>query len=307
MKKKLRLSQNFRFGTASLDLITVMLFLLFFAVQNGFTQETSALVPPDKDSAPLASPSASQTPVPPSAPAQRTPSVSPQTPSSTPAQKTPSASPETPSTAPEQTQPSTSADGGAAANTTGPARPQNAVYMGLIAGVSLNTYDSKNNIVEDMNGRSGFAIGPFFGMTRGNWSFEAEALLSGDNGTMEISNRNSYSEYDFSAWSFMIPLIVKYEFKLGPVVIQPLAGFSFNFALGDFKIEDIKNDWEKPLFGLMFGGDVGVNVGRGRIFADLRYAVDLGNTEIDDNFKMGKSLFMISLGYQYFLSGKKER
>jgi hypothetical protein len=162
-----------------------------------------------------------------------------------------------------------------------------------------------------MKGDSNFAIGAFLGMTKGTWSLEAEALLSGDKGTMKIPYYNysywEYYKYGFSGWSLMIPLIVKYEFKLGPVVIQPLAGLYFNIALGHFEIDGTENDWEKPLLGLMFGGDVGVNLGGGRIFLDLRYAGDLGNTVIDSNFEVGKSAFTVSLGYQHFLNGKQER
>jgi hypothetical protein len=175
-----------------------------------------------------------------------------------------------------------------------------------MAGMSANSYGSGNY---DIEGESSFVIGALYGIAWGKWDFEFEAFLSGDSGSWEeYYFSGGLHKAEFSGLSLMIPVIVKYEFKLGPVAVQPLAGLYFNFALGNLEYKgfggDEDLDWEKPLLGLMFGADAGIDLGRGRVFVDLRFAGDLGDTVIDNDIKMGKTVFMMTLGYRYFL-GKK--
>jgi hypothetical protein len=55
----------------------------------------------------------------------------------------------------------------------------------------------------------------------------------------------------------------------------------------------------------MYGGTLGFRIGRGYLFADVRYAEDMGETKVKDNGndkgKFERSLFMGTLGYmRYF-------
>jgi hypothetical protein len=111
--------------------------------------------------------------------------------------------------------------------------------------------------------------------------------------------------------SLLLPFIFKVDFHLGPVVLQPLAGLYLNFALGDLKESggryDTEEPYANPLFGLMLGGSFGITLGRGILFLDTRYAMDLGRTVAGSGPKTiwRRSAFMFNLGYQFSLGRRR--
>jgi hypothetical protein len=99
------------------------------------------------------------------------------------------------------------------------------------------------------------------------------------------------------------------DFHLGPVVLQPLAGPYFNFALGKLTTSggiSGKESYKNPPLGLTFGALAGLNLGGGLLFIDGRFEMDLGKTEAEKSIEIWRrSAFMLNLGYQIYL-GRKE-
>jgi hypothetical protein len=193
--------------------------------------------------------------------------------------------------------------------------PQRGMYWGLIAGAKFPVYaiddtDWGNSGGYDIDGQLTFNGGLFFGMDFGMLTGQAEILFTGERAKTRVLTGYSYTDMDITGLSILVPLIVKLDLRLGPVVLQPLAGFYFNFALGNLKEKgddlEVEDPYANPLFGLMFGGDVGITLGRGIFFLDCRYAKDLGRTAAgNDPVTIWKrSALMLNLGYQFSLGRK---
>jgi hypothetical protein len=173
-----------------------------------------------------------------------------------------------------------------------------------MAGLRVLSYDTDGTDWEriEIDGSPTYSGGLFFGADFGRVIAQAEVLFSGDRGTIE--NMGGFD--DLSGISLLIPLIVKGDFLLGPVVLQPLAGLYFNVALGDLTLGGSmggEEPYASPPIGLMAGGDLGIRFGRNRVFLDLRYALDLGKTAVGNNPMTAwrRSAFMLNLGYQFYI------
>jgi hypothetical protein len=169
--------------------------------------------------------------------------------------------------------------------------------------LSYNTKDTdwKNAEIE---GKSTFNGSLFLGMDFGAWSLQGEVLLTGDNGTLNVPGIDG-----ITGWSLLIPFIFKGDFRLGPVILQPLVGPYLNFVLGDLELGGTmggKEPYANPPLGLMIGADAGIRLGGGIIFLDARFAVDLGKTAVGNNpmTAWSRSAFMLNLGYQFSLGRK---
>jgi hypothetical protein len=192
--------------------------------------------------------------------------------------------------------------------------PAKGWYIGAMAGAAYHFYDTDDTDVSgtDVDGIGSFNGGLYFGIDTGLVTGEIELLIVQENASAEIYNGYGYEEVQFSGTSLLIPLIFKLDFHLGPVVLQPLFGFYLNFALEDLKEEmhdgsTYHDPYANPLFGLMFGGTLGIKAGRGIIFLDTRYAMDLGKTKAgnDPRTIFKRSGVMLNLGYQFYFGGKK--
>jgi hypothetical protein len=139
----------------------------------------------------------------------------------------------------------------------------------------------------------------FFGMDFGLLTGQAEIILTNEQAEIDTVN------IDISGMSLLVPFIFKVDFHLGPVVLQPLAGLYLNFALGKLETRGMgiegEDPYANPLFGLMFGGSAGISLGRGILFLDSRYAMDLGRTVAGNDPKTiwRRSALMFNLGYQF--------
>jgi hypothetical protein len=188
------------------------------------------------------------------------------------------------------------------------APPDRGLFWGVTAGIRSLSYNTDGTDWDGLavEGNSAPNAGLFIGMDFGKLIIQAEIVLSGDNGTIDNIYSNNFYSMGVTGTSLLIPLIVKRDFHLGPVVFQPLAGLYFNFALGDLKLEDNTMGGEEPYanppVGLIFGGDVGIALWKGVLFLDLRFAGDLGKTAAgNDPIEIWtRTSFMINLGYQFF-------
>jgi hypothetical protein len=184
-----------------------------------------------------------------------------------------------------------------------------------MAGMRLPQYDADDTDWgdmggEDIEGRGTFNGGLFFGMDFGVVAGQAEVFFAGERASTKVL-LGSYTDTDITGLSILVPLIVKLDLHLGPVALQPLAGLYLNFALGNLKENvdgsDREDPYANPPLGVLFGGALGISLGRGILFADIRYARDLGNTVAGNNAATiwNRSALMFNLGYQFSLGRKK--
>jgi hypothetical protein len=178
------------------------------------------------------------------------------------------------------------------------------LFLGAMAGMRSPSFDTDDTDWEnvDIEGDSSFSGGFFVGIDFGRVIAQAEFAFNEDAGVIE--NRMGFEKG--IGKSLMIPLIVKGDFHLGPVVLQPLAGVYFNVTLGDLELEGSMGGTEPyayPPAGMLFGGDVGIGFGRNLIFLDFRYAMDLGKTAVgnDPISVWRRSAFVFNVGYQFFI------
>jgi hypothetical protein len=178
------------------------------------------------------------------------------------------------------------------------------LFLGAMAGMRFPSFDTDDTDWDntDIEGDPTFSGGLFMGMDFGRVIVQAEVAFNEDKGTIE--NIPGFDKGNGK--SLMIPLIVKGDFHLGPVVLQPLAGVYFNVTLGDLELEGSmggKEPYAYPPIGMLFGGDVGIGFGRNLIFLDFRYAMDLGKTAVGNDPKTAwrRSAIMFNVGYQFFI------
>jgi hypothetical protein len=169
----------------------------------------------------------------------------------------------------------------------------------------------------------GFNVDLFLGRDFGLLAGQVEFLFSGEF-TKAKYTINEYSQYysssydernDFTGLTLQIPVMVKLDLHWGRFMFQPQAGVYLNFGLGDLRYyyssgESIGIKYDSPLFGWMSGVALGFRVGRGYLFADLRYSRDLGKTKAafgkyGGDAEYTQDAFMLNMGYQYYFKGKK--
>jgi hypothetical protein len=182
----------------------------------------------------------------------------------------------------------------------------------------------KEGLKIDSHGRDaeggGFNAGLLFGHDFGLLVLQGELLINtGWNGYHYNDNfGGSYKEehLDFDITTFQIPVMVKLDLHWGRIMFQPQLGFYLNFGLGEMTynydywragsgqsrhIEKGSSDYSSPLFGFMAGGALGVRIGRGYFFLDIRYAGDLDNIKIKaEDIEIKRHAVMTALGYQYY-------
>jgi hypothetical protein len=110
----------------------------------------------------------------------------------------------------------------------------------------------------------------------------------------------------------MIPLLAKLTFRPGIFLFSLFAGVHVTIPLGKMDYtgqsnENASYDYSVPL-GLSAGADIGIKMGPGVLFADLRYLMDFGNTSIRDDYGVlsvyKRSQVSVSLGYEFALIGR---
>jgi hypothetical protein len=150
---------------------------------------------------------------------------------------------------------------------------------------------------------------------------QTELVFTWDNASLwayrAMGATNEVDRYttDYTALSFQIPLIVKFDFYPGAYKISPFFGAYYFAPLGKLKASDSLGSGEEslryklsPPIGLVGGLSGAVKFGSGFIFADLRYAFDLGKFQADsgDIQEFKRSMISLSVGYElgFLLKGK---
>jgi hypothetical protein len=157
-------------------------------------------------------------------------------------------------------------------------------------------------------------IVPFF-------SIQAEAVFTWDTASLWYYSRNpSTNERErhtqqFTGYSLQFPLIAKLNFYPDKFRISPFFGGYFILPLGEMETrtpaEDKSYSYSISLpLGLLGGISAAFPLGPGMIFADLRYAADLGEPELQGGGEIEtyrRHAASLSLGYEFGLFKKSAK
>jgi hypothetical protein len=195
-------------------------------------------------------------------------------------------------------------------------KPDPAFTLGFRFGVSPRWYISPGEqsagaealIVE--GGASGsFRLNPLLAL-------QLELILTGDTVVYRGLNANDeIYNVKYSSLFLTVPLLLRMNFRPGPVRLSPLAGLYLVLPLGDIRYRESMDGSSRsysyafsvPL-GFTLGFEGAVKFGPGEVFADLRYNGDFGMVNINDleKTKYKRHSFSITLGYEFgFLDRNK--
>jgi hypothetical protein len=153
------------------------------------------------------------------------------------------------------------------------------------------------------------------------FSIQAEAIFTWDNASLwnytVNTNNIDIDRYtrQFSSLSLKFPLAAKLNFYPGKFRISPFAGAYFILPLGTVKTSS-PLDEEKtfsysisPPLGILGGISVGLPLGPGIIFTDIRYAADLGEMELEGGGPQAyrRHMTTISFGYEFSFFEKRKK
>jgi hypothetical protein len=165
------------------------------------------------------------------------------------------------------------------------------------------------NKIYPVYGGGGFNGGLLLGYDFGLLAGQVELLITGDNVKILVPTTYSggYIYWDskrFNGTTIQVPLMLKLDLHWGRIMLQPEAGIYFNMTTGNLEHKgdssSISMEYENPLFGLTFGGALGFRIGRGYLFLDSRYAVNLGKTKLTGNEAWTRSAATGTVGYQRY-------
>jgi hypothetical protein len=182
--------------------------------------------------------------------------------------------------------------------------------LGLRTGFSRRWYRGK----QSPDAQAVCIEGGIFASVDFNSLFSLQLELFFTEDTLVYRDYNSEStsviienEY-FRAFSLMAPLLVKMNFRPGPVRLSPLAGIYVAAPLGEMGYRTNNADKEDRYYsyssiplGYTAGLQGAVKFGPGMLFADMRYAGDFGSVTINNHEKTRyrRSMVSFSLGYEF--------
>jgi hypothetical protein len=175
--------------------------------------------------------------------------------------------------------------------------------MGGFSALSYNTDDTEwDRLGGSVKAKGAGSFGLSLGFDSGLLIFETGTVFAFDNANLEMGSDDTST----GGVSLHIPLLLKADFHLGPVVLQPLLGSYFNFALGKL-FGDGHDPYANPPLGLTFGGLIGFNLGGGLLFMDAHYDMDLGKTKAGNAAitVWQRSNFAFTFGYQIYLGRRR--
>jgi hypothetical protein len=151
------------------------------------------------------------------------------------------------------------------------------------------------------------------------FSLQAEAVFTWDNASVwtyaQEPNMERYARR-FSTLSLQFPLLAKLNFYPGKFRLSPFCGAYFLLPLGSIKTSSPYDTEQSlaysvpPPFGILGGLSAAYPLGPGMIFADLRYAADLGEPELSggpEQTSYRRHMISLSLGYEFGFFKKREK
>jgi hypothetical protein len=198
------------------------------------------------------------------------------------------------------------------------------LYLGVRAGPSLRFYTPSGETAYTGNDATSFAVDtalevnvsilPFL-------SIQGEAVFTWDraavwNYVVTAGSVSSYTRYtqDYTSFSLQFPLMARFNFYPGKFRVSPFFGLYFLASPGKLKHTNSLDktnqsrsfDVSLPL-GLLGGLSGALKLGPGILFADLRYAADLGRPEMPDPALKSyrRTMLTLAVGYEFGFFAKK--
>jgi len=180
----------------------------------------------------------------------------------------------------------------------------NWLYLGVRYGYMPNIYKLNSNI--DMNAETNFSICPVFqiGIHLTNHLFlQTELMYSTD----EVKV-NKPEKISIKSSSLTIPVVAKLGYSINDFFYYAfLLGVAFPIEMGNISVN--KNDIEQEYnystpYNLLAGFNLGIKIGPGVVFTDIRLLQDLGYIKVNAVDQYSRTRFGITLGYDLALWGK---
>ncbi|MDR3338416.1 MAG: hypothetical protein LBT16_14565, partial [Treponema sp.] len=191
------------------------------------------------------------------------------------------------------------------------------LFLGARLGPSLRFYTP--------SGDTAFTGGDTYGISMdagiqasvqiaGAFSIQAEAIFTWDRASLWLyiynAARKDEDRYtrQFSGVSLQFPVTAKLNFYPGKWRVSPFFGAYFFLPLGELSMGspyDEAGSYSYSVFpplGLLGGVSAGIPLGPGIIFADLRYAADLGEPELKGGGEIEtyrRHMLSLSFGYEF--------
>jgi hypothetical protein len=191
------------------------------------------------------------------------------------------------------------------------------LFLGARLGPSLRIYTPHGDtpftggdtpgVSLDVGLQASVQIAPVF-------SVQAEMVFTWDNAPVwsyfYVPARDDVDRYtrQFTSFSLQFPLVAKLNFYPGAFRVSPFFGGYVLLPLGDMKVDSDK-DAEKnyaysisPPLGLLGGIAASLPVGSGMLFADIRYAGDLGEPKLQNSGGLStyrRNMLSLSIGYEF--------
>jgi hypothetical protein len=135
------------------------------------------------------------------------------------------------------------------------------------------------------------------------FALQTEIIYSGDT----VSAKGNDIDVTLSSTTLTIPALAKLTYRPGNFYLAAFAGPYFTIPLGTMEVT-LNGTAESYSFtapvGITGGVDVGVKLGPGLLFLDLRYGADLTYFWANDSAQYTRSMFVVSLGYNYGVINK---
>jgi len=188
-------------------------------------------------------------------------------------------------------------------------------YVGLRPGFSIHFYNIDNTVYSDgtVNNGMAFDIAAQFAIQiHSLFALQLETIFTADsavitrteNAVDEVGNilYQYETHYIFESQSLIVPLMAKLTFRPDIFSLGLSAGGYFSFPLGQINYTDSYADLNQkgtvaPNFGWIVGANVGIKLGPGTIFIDMRYMADFVKAKFQYS---GSSKEIYSLGIAAF-------
>jgi hypothetical protein len=195
------------------------------------------------------------------------------------------------------------------------------LYLGVRTGPSLRFYTPSGAAPYTGGDTSGLSLDAALQLNLRVLSFlsiQGEAVFTWDKASL-WAYRQSDGEIDrysidVSSLSIQFPILIQLNFYPGRFRVSPFFGPFFSVPLGNITVTNLPDGSEhsyaysySPPVGLLGGLNGAMQFGPGAIFADLRYAADLGEPEAKegDMPTYRRSMASLTLGYELGFFNRK--
>jgi hypothetical protein len=191
---------------------------------------------------------------------------------------------------------------------------KNFLYVGLRVGLSPRYYQrAKGGSYEtDKVPHSAPEGALHIGMRLSpNFVVQAEVLVSRDSVSFQRGPQTIWGNAPsdkFTVISVAVPLLVKYTYMPDKFLISPYMGLYCIFPQGTMNFDPVPPGQPEslhyavsPPLGYTAGITLGMNVGKGILFSDLRYSHDFGATRANgpaNTYSYSRGMFSFSIGYE---------